>query len=340
MNRGFSQPFPLCLRDTLDVIPRRYQKMKALRFSLAVVVGLVAVLAGLTLLGGGADVAWAQGGSADLWTVRDDVGTTTVNTPVSLNVLANDSVVSGNVLRGHSVGTPVNGTATIIPDGTVTYTPTASFLGSNTFTYTVRVCPAGSAIPPYTGCTVITEKHGNVVIEVTAPGYVGGTASVLPPPTGGTTVITFAQSPDPQAPVPPVLEFPHGAITRSAVLVYREPITPTPPTTGVPGGFMFGGRRLSLELSVDGVLQPGFQFLVPVTVTMQYNDSDVAGLDERTLEFLYWNGTEWSSDGITVIERDTINNRITVSVTHLTEFALFARPIHVYLPIVQRNSAS
>ena len=88
------------------------------------------------------------------------------------------------------------------------------------------------------------------------------------------------------------------------------------------------------------LLLPGFQFLVPVTVTMQYNDSDVAGLDERTLEFLYWNGTEWSSDGITVIERDTINNRITVSVTHLTEFALFARPIHVYLPIVQRNSAS
>ena len=141
--------------------------MKALRFSLAVVVGLVAVLAGLTLLEGGADVAWAQGGSAVLWTVNDDGATTPQNTPVSLNVLANDSVVSGNVLRGHSVGTPVNGTATIIPDGTVTYTPTASFVGSNTFTYTVRVCPAGSADPPYDWCTVITEKHGNVTIWVT-----------------------------------------------------------------------------------------------------------------------------------------------------------------------------
>ena len=137
--------------------------MKALRFSLAVVVGLVAVLAALTLLEGGADVAWAQGGSADLWIVRDDVATTTLNTPVSLNVLANDSVITGNVLRGHSVGPPADGTATIIPDGTVTYTPTASFVGSNTFTYTVKVC---TDVAPYTQCTVITEKHGNVTIWV------------------------------------------------------------------------------------------------------------------------------------------------------------------------------
>ncbi len=171
MNRGLSQPFPLCFRDALDVIPRRYQKMKALRFSLAVVLGLVAVLAALTLLDGGAGVAWAQGGSADLWIVNDDVATTTLNTPVSLNVLDNDSVVSGYVLRGHSVWTPAHGTATIIPDGTVTYTPTASFLGTNIFTYSVRVCPTGSAIPPYDWCTVITEKWGIVTIHVKPPHY-------------------------------------------------------------------------------------------------------------------------------------------------------------------------
>ena len=145
--------------------------MKALRFSLAVVVGLVAVLAGLTLLEGGADVAWAQGGSADLWTFHPDVATTTLNIPVSLNVLDNDWVASGYVLRGHSVSTPPNGTATIIPDGTVTYTPTASFLGTNIFTYTVRVCPEGSAKPPYTWCTVITEKYGYMTIHVTPPHY-------------------------------------------------------------------------------------------------------------------------------------------------------------------------
>jgi hypothetical protein len=145
--------------------------MKALRFSLAVVVGLVAVLAALTLLEGGTDVAWAQGGSADLWIPYPDVATTTLNIPGSLNVLDNDSVVSGYVLRGHSVSTPLNGTATIIPDGTVTYTPTASFLGTNIFIYTVMVCPVGSADPPYNWCTVITEKYGNVTIHVKPPHY-------------------------------------------------------------------------------------------------------------------------------------------------------------------------
>ena len=136
---------------------------RILQFSFAVAIGLLAVMAVLAIADSGAHVAWAQGGSAVLWTVRDDVATTTLNIPVSLNVLANDSVITGNVLRGHSVGPPADGTATIIPDGTVTYTPTASFVGSNTFTYTVKVC---TDVAPYTQCTVITEKHGNVTIQV------------------------------------------------------------------------------------------------------------------------------------------------------------------------------
>ena len=139
---------------------------RILQFSFAVAMGLLAVMAVLAIADSGAHVAWAQGGSAVLWTVRDDVATTTLNIPVSLNVLANDSVAGGNVLRGDSVGPPANGTATIIPDGTVTYTPTADFVGTDTFTYSVMVCPAGSAKPPYNWCTVITEKHGNVTIQV------------------------------------------------------------------------------------------------------------------------------------------------------------------------------
>jgi hypothetical protein len=54
----------------------------------------------------------------------------------------------------------------------------------------------------------------------------------------------------------------------------------------------------------------------------------------------YRSGNTWSTDGITVVERDLDGNRLVVTATHLTEFALFAREreYEVYLPLVLRNN--
>jgi len=64
-----------------------------------------------------------------------DTVTVTKDTAKLITVLSNDSDVDGDALTVASVSLPAHGTA-VITDGTkVTYTPTAGYLGTDTFTY-------------------------------------------------------------------------------------------------------------------------------------------------------------------------------------------------------------
>ena len=66
----------------------------------------------------------------------DDPVATTEDTPVTGNVLANDTDVDGDKLTA-TLGTgPANGKLTLAPNGDFTYTPAANFSGSDSFTYT------------------------------------------------------------------------------------------------------------------------------------------------------------------------------------------------------------
>ncbi len=74
----------------------------------------------------------------------DDSATTDENTPVTVDVLANDSDVDGDLLAVISVAAPANGTAVINPDGTVTYTPDPDYNGPDSFGYTAADGNGGS----------------------------------------------------------------------------------------------------------------------------------------------------------------------------------------------------
>ncbi len=68
----------------------------------------------------------------------NDSASTQQNTPVTINVLANDIAGSGpGPLTIISVGTPLAGNAVTNASGQIIYTPNASFLGNDTFSYTV-----------------------------------------------------------------------------------------------------------------------------------------------------------------------------------------------------------
>lgn len=67
----------------------------------------------------------------------NDVATTTPNTPVTINVLGNDSDPDGDPVQVVSVTQPANGRVVINADGTITYTPNPGFRGPDTFTYTI-----------------------------------------------------------------------------------------------------------------------------------------------------------------------------------------------------------
>jgi len=68
----------------------------------------------------------------------DDSATTDIDTPATIDVLANDSDPEDDPLDVIAVTQGSNGSVVINPDDTVTYMPTTpGFLGTDTFTYTI-----------------------------------------------------------------------------------------------------------------------------------------------------------------------------------------------------------
>lgn len=67
---------------------------------------------------------------------NDDTATTSEETPVTINVLGNDTDPDTETLTLQSITQPANGTAVIV-SGQVRYTPDEDFAGTDTFTYTI-----------------------------------------------------------------------------------------------------------------------------------------------------------------------------------------------------------
>ncbi|MEP4149385.1 MAG: retention module-containing protein [Halioglobus sp.] len=74
----------------------------------------------------------------------NDGFSTEVNTPVSGNVLPNDSDPDNDPLTVTGNTQPANGTVTVNPDGSFTYTPNENFDGSDSFQYTITDGEGGS----------------------------------------------------------------------------------------------------------------------------------------------------------------------------------------------------
>jgi len=100
------------------------------------------------------------------------------NTVLTLNALANDTDVDGDVLTITAVGAAAHGATAINPNGTLSYTPTADYFGVDTFTYTVSDGAGGTAsatatitvnnIPEGTDERALTSEDVPVSIQVIA----------------------------------------------------------------------------------------------------------------------------------------------------------------------------
>lgn len=97
----------------------------------------------------------------------------------AVGILANDTDADGDTLSAILVSGPAHGTLTLQPDGRFTYTPTANFNGSDTFTYkvsdgttesavatvTINVNPANDA-PVATAQSVTTAEDTAVAVPL------------------------------------------------------------------------------------------------------------------------------------------------------------------------------
>jgi hypothetical protein len=112
---------------------------------------------------------------------NDDSASTTEGQAVDIAVLANDTDPEGDTLTVTGTTQPSHGSASVNPDGTVTYAPQAGFVGSDEFTYsisdgtstssarvTVTVAPRPNADPVANDDAAHTKKNKAVRIDVLA----------------------------------------------------------------------------------------------------------------------------------------------------------------------------
>jgi hypothetical protein len=94
-------------------------------------------------------------------TARNETTTTPFNTPITVNVLANDSDPNGYALGITSITQPAHGSAAI-SGGTIVYTPQPTFSGTDTFSYTVGNGHGGTATATV---TVTVQPPGAPIVR-------------------------------------------------------------------------------------------------------------------------------------------------------------------------------
>ena len=99
-------------------------------------------------------------------TVNDDSATLDEDTSKNINVISNDTQVNGNISAVQSITQPSHGSAILESDGTVTYTPSANYNGTDSFTYTNTEGTTGTVnltINPVTDIT--TVNNDNITLD-------------------------------------------------------------------------------------------------------------------------------------------------------------------------------
>ena len=182
-------------------------------------------------------------------TANNDTATTDEDTPVNVNVLANDTDPDGDTLNVISVTQGGNGAVSINPDKTVRYVPNLNFFGSDSFTYTiddghggqstatvnVTVTPVNDAptftinllsqtvqySDPITTVTVSVSDVDDATADLTLTVLSSVPAGLTVTPTGAGS-LTISGNPLVVAGVYPInlkVEDPHGATANATVTI-------------------------------------------------------------------------------------------------------------------------
>ncbi|HOX60600.1 MAG TPA: InlB B-repeat-containing protein, partial [Candidatus Magasanikbacteria bacterium] len=120
------------------------------------------------------------------------------------------------------------------------------------------------------------------------------------------------------------LAVPAAYATTSADFQIKKLVQDTVLTAvGAPAGYVEAGDYVYEMKAITESLQTITTFDNDLTITMSYNEADVAGIVESTLKIFYWSGTVWSPlDNCAV---DTVANSVTCDTNHFSTFGLFGQ---------------
>jgi hypothetical protein len=186
----------------------------------------------------------------------------------------------------------------------------------------------------FDGTAVVTGTEDLVVI-----GFISHRRnpeeSTIDPLLGGTLSYTDTEGLTTQISVP------SQAVSEAIVLAYTPLVSPT---MAYSQAWKFAGRafRLDVYIFTSGELLDDYSFQKPVTLTVEYSDTLLEGLDEYELFLEYWNGMSWEDAACGDYDRHPEENWLAVPVCHLSEFSLFgprerAMDYMLYLPLVARD---
>ena len=233
--------------------------------------------------------------------------------PHLVDVLANDDEVDNQSLQLSLLGTPSRGGTAVIAANQLHYTTKLTANQTETVNYTVT-----------DGALTDTAVLHVSMVPGLASGQPGDTMTVSNTGVNNTVNLT--------------LNIPANVISgdEQVSFVLRQ----INPAGNPPQGFKFAGVAFALEIYLDGVLVTSpYALANPITLTIEYSDADVAdiGTGDNELMLYFWGGSEWLTDGISLVERDTANNQLVVEISHLTQFALYGKDMTtVYLPMLRK----
>ncbi len=167
-------------------------------------------------------------------------------------------------------------------------------------------------------------RSGSAAIEFIEMNMVDtSTSAVITPEVGGALTSTVNLT--------TTLTFPPGAVS--------EPVTITHDITAshtISSGFQFVGQNFTINAVIaDGT--PVTSFTEPFTITVQYSDADIFGVDEESLVLSYWN-TETGSWEVILATLDVGTNTIGAVLDHLTDFAVIGESQSlIFLPTLFQN---
>ncbi len=228
--------------------------------------------------------------------------------------------------------------------------PSLTFTSAQTQTVSVRVAdsyPADQSV-----FFVITHTATSADPEFNFGSLNVPTVTVFSPPAGTTNPQIEPVEPEQEnevefessvgtviVTVPPIPGLPDNA---DVFLSFAEVVTPTgnvnePPTPLA----SFTGLTYRLELFVNGEpINPG-QLSEPITIEIPLPDELADALGSGRLIVAVWDGTKWTTEGLSIVQNTAPTSEDDVLFTFTTtvfgEFAIFERDNVIFVPYIEAN---
>jgi phosphonate transport system substrate-binding protein len=109
-------------------------------------------------------------------------------------------------------------------------------------------------------------------------------------------------------------------------------LTSLPLATHMPDNFISTGPVINLTAVISGTTDLVTTLDAPYSLSADYDDDQLDLPAEKTVAWYFWDGSAWVYEPTSKV--DPVNNIVTAEPGHFSQWAIFADPQQVYLPLI------